>query len=279
MAGFVPFPDVPILDRGNPFTKGIIGCWPLNEKSPSSDAYDVSGYGEHGTRAATVKTAGGPYGNAFYNDLTAGAIVTMGTKVYCTFSEEFSVSWSQRVDSSPGSFPVPWQLRASGGGNFAFFAYSTESATYKTFAFGSGGNERVRGSYSTTAVGKYLTITVTYNGGIGALRTEFYDIYVNGELLTTTTAPALGDFAQATIIGSRNGGNPFDGIINNLIVHNRKLSSSEVKTYHSNPSSIYVQGIELSQWISGTFGPSLKAPIQSTKGIHSAIHGGGIING
>ena len=215
-----------LLDYGNPFTKGLVGLWLMNEGSGNT-IQDLSGNGNTGTFAGNTSWIAGPHGTCLTLDgandwvqLPAG-LPAFGTgdftiiaKVKCPQDNAF------RAFLSRGD--------AIGDGEALFYKDNTDRLRF----YGDSGSV----SATFDAAGDswpddvWTLVGVTRSGSL-------LTIYQNGVAggIDATAGADLNDAASWRIGASNSGSYDYVGEMEYIYIYNRALSASEIAQLYREP--------------------------------------------
>jgi len=200
---------------------GLVGYWPMDEAS-GTNIYDATSYGSNGSfydAPLWSETSRGGYGLNFdgsndrvtISDSSAWDLITNEISI-CAWIRPDTGSTSSRRDivARHGSAD-DWWLNLQDGGKVSFYAQNITGGVYKQ-------------SSGTVSENQWSHVVTTYNGSL-------VTFFINGTFNSTSTAS--GSFivsSNGVDISAGNG--PFDGIIDDVRVYNRALSSSEVQALY-----------------------------------------------
>lgn len=214
------------LQIEDPTESGLVGYWPFNSGSGTS-APDVSGNGNHGTLTngvtwSTTVNSTTTYDNPY-------SLSFDGTDDYVTVGDATSLNPSTAITISA------W-ANVSSLSSHPFIIDKGYASSYWLQLFSNGavefGGKAAAGSYLDSDAGGISTgswhhIVGTFDTTIDVIR-----IYINGTLAkeSTTASGDLGTNTNALIIGQQNNlsGSRFSGLLDDIRIYNRALSSTEV---------------------------------------------------
>ncbi|MFZ5985502.1 MAG: LamG domain-containing protein [Bacillota bacterium] len=240
MANQFVIPPLPVLDRKNPLTRGLVGCWSFFEGGGTT-VRDISGNGNTGTLlpAGSGPTwTTGKFGNALSFD---------GTDDYVEFSDNSATDFGA-TDSFTFLLWVKTNQTPSWEARFITFRVGGSQPLIDIGVNSNGtfGLQRARSSSgSGDEVG--LATTNSYNNGqwhhfavvrdVSADKFRLYvDANLDGEKIDSTT----GHFDTATKrLGYYYDGQYYNGLIDGVQIYNRALTSAEIRALYANPNIIY----------------------------------------
>jgi hypothetical protein len=214
----------------NNLNDDLIAYYPLEETS--GGVADVSNQKSNGTNNGADRGVTGKIGNAYDFELSENDYVAMNNVIYPTGANaDFSVSaWIKTESNSEQGFVLS-QYYAGGEGRTAF-GVNSGGLTYLWLG-GTGGG---------TAESSFgLTNGVWYNI-IGIRESGVIKVYVNGVLNATTSSVTVGMYNINSILGSGLSGETpfsmFDGLIDEVGVWDRALSSAEITQLYNSGNGI-----------------------------------------
>ena len=214
------------LDYGDP---SLVGYWPLDEGS-GTVAYDGSGNGNNGNWSGTTSGTSGYYspglnGGWAGNFNTSNGITNSSPSSALTVNN-FSISlwilptaipvggWAGLVLKETGTWP-------------SFYSISVDPTTGSTYGsiMANGGNRDSPGY--DMVLGVWQFVTYVHNNTVG---TDCF--YENGALVGCSGQALTPDIGAGTFdIGGANIG--FTGLMNDIRIYNRALSSAEVMALYN----------------------------------------------
>ncbi len=205
-----------------------VGIWSFDEGSGST-AKDSSGYGNNGTISGASYTSETPhkivgsgagkyalsFGGSGYIDCGNGASLNITGEITLE-------AWIKTSDWGPGyrgivaknlSDNTPWALRIN----------NTKQVIFNMNPSGQSWTLDLRFPQSSVD-GQWHHLVATYNGSVGA-------IYQDGKLINTQTVnfsinPAVGDNVEI-------GGGAFNGLIDEVRIYSRALTSAEIQKHYA----------------------------------------------
>lgn len=256
-----PKPTFPRLNKSHQLSQGLVSAWGYYEGSGSS-LNDLSGQSARGTFTSPGTLPSWTKGQSGYaiNFPNAGYI-DHGSANYGLANKSFSVLIVLKRNASGGSSETIW-----GQGSVADTDKSLHLHFFNDlFVFGFFGDDLITvGSFPDTT--NWHTWVATYDTGNKAK-----NLYQDGVNVGQSTAAAnfSGDSTTWTGKGPY-GGDPYNGLIDHVLVYNRVLSLAEIKALSSDSWAVYRQPDNRAM-----FGPyaSAGAPPPTTAQIYPAMQG------
>lgn len=207
---------------------GLVGYWKEDETSNGASPSDSSGNETTLTDAATVTRVAGKFGNA--GDFESGSsqyqYVADNTTLSITGSLTISV-WIKPESVSAGTWNIvgKWD-----GSNESYRLYQSTNQIVLEIESGN-----TITSTTTLTAGTWYHIVGSYDS-----TTQIAKLYINGTPETATSSgtipSSIGDDAGAFQIGAEDRNNTpknfYDGIIDEVRMYNRALSSLEIQQLH-----------------------------------------------
>jgi hypothetical protein len=212
-----------ILVAQEPGTAGLVGHYPVNEGSGTTTA-DASGQGHQGTLNGDVDWVDGMsgFGKALEFPGAGGNYVDSGTWDPSQGTGQLTVAaWMKWAGLTGGYQGVVakrdewsdadtmWQIELNNEtGSIGFSRYDS----YTDFGT------------NIPPVGDWQHVAVTFDG-------TTCEMYIDGKSVGTSTDFSFGPKTDAHVVFGavdQNGGNPFNGTIDEVYLYNRALSSAEV---------------------------------------------------
>ena len=223
-----------IINQLHPLANGLIGYWLMKEGS-GSGIYDISGKGNHGTlrNMSTNNQLSGWFGSSISFDGTNDDI-DCGNDKSLDVTTGFSVSVLIRP-TEVASYRTVLSKMITDNAHSTIYLYIYNNIVGLRL-YDSSGNQRNAVS-STIYVNNWYHVVGTYNG-------SSLKLYVNNILVDTElTVPTINVNTSNLFIGSseRWPGEEYQGIIDNIMMHNRGLLTSEVKQLHYEPEAIILK--------------------------------------
>ena len=205
--------------------RGLVGWWRFD-----GNLIDASGNGNNGTvGAGSAAYAAGKYGQSF-NFTGANSVKVPSIPAIFTLSTPFSVSfWTKE---STVSANINWQSTNTGNGR----GLSIGAGVFRL----ADGTNRKQVDTSDWGNGNWNHITAVYDGSNSSAGMKIYVNGVDTNATSTSNQTLSGiDHAGDLWIGSRLGIAAFMmGQIDNVMIFNRALPPSEIKTLHALGSPI-----------------------------------------
>ena len=247
MAGYLPKPPFPQLNKGLAGSKYIVGAWPMPERYIGT-LYDVSGRGHHATIQNGSPVMGdSPYGKALTNTTSDTMVAPnstdlsftdgSGNDTKCTILSVFkltSMTAGSGIILKDGfTAPREWNNWVWTTGYFAFTLYGGTSTNFIATQTDAG----------TITTNKWYTVISTYDGSEsnGGMK-----IYVNG--VRADTSPSSGGSYTGTVNAARDlglgsyadGNGSIAGQLANAVVwKGRELRGSEIRQLTADPFLMY----------------------------------------
>ena len=232
------------LNRAHPLAKGLVGCWPFNEGG-GDKAYDLSGYGNHGTLKnmafpPTITSGWNPGRNGMvlnfggtndYIDCGANASLNLGAS---DIPHSLELRF-KRADSDTNQFLLRKSGAPGSGNNCVFLAFSTVSPVNRLrMNLYDGVNDR--NWYTNTVFNdkKWHHVVATRVNTVISL-------YVDG-VLETSSSQTLGDCSNPSAplrIGSMKDDGYFAGSIDYVKIYNREVIANEIQHLYIDPYCIF----------------------------------------
>jgi hypothetical protein len=225
------------IKRGHPLTRGLYGCFLLNENSGrlvTDLARGVRGTVTESTPAVADVLPKWIGEGLEFNKAFSTQKVDCGTD--WSFPDDLTVVTSYRLATTTDDKML---ITKDASGQRAFNLYIGAAAGGLAFQINGGtGNDRSTYTY-TAAAGESKTVAASYRKSDKQLAT-----YVNGSLVKTQTADSasISSVTSSLEIGNWGWSGTFDGCFSGLIryayIYNRYLSPSEIAALYSDPYQI-----------------------------------------
>ena len=216
--------SIPVVLKLAAPAEHLVGAWSFDEASGPT-ASDSSGHGNDGDIAGAQHTTVGMYGGALAFDTEQDAVI---------------VPDSASLDATDGLTIEGWVRPNVLSGPLRSLAakQGDDGLAWGLFAAGPGGPPS---GHATTAVERYahgtakIALTPTWTHLATTYDGSRIRLYVNGRLVATTAqqGPLVTGSGDLTI--GNNGGDWFDGLIDEVRVYDRALSASEILTDLATP--------------------------------------------
>lgn len=231
------------------YTSQLVAYWPLNEASGTT-AFDLAG-GNNATYSGAL-TLGVP--GIATGDSDTAVNFTGGTAT-APYSSSLNPSvFTVEFWSTPGnlaaSYVASLQDRTTGRMGYAIMHNNGGNGVSWSVSFGqSPTTYSIIGGTTTVVVGTKYHVAATYDG-------TTIKLYVNGALETssvTTYQPATSAQPGFTM-GSRNGNNPANGVLEDVRIYSRALDASEISAVAVGgpPATVNVAPANITNSISGS---------------------------
>jgi hypothetical protein len=202
-----------------------VGHWAMNDNSPNTTVLDISGKGNHGTawqNTVNLNTTG-KTGDALTFDGTndfvdVGNIINSGAYT--------KVAWIKRADTATYNNII------SGDVAHAFYAPSTSS--FKLRAGHNGVWNEVEDSSGLVA-NTWYHVAITYDPDVDS---GTMVLYRDGSPIDTQISVPVPQASNTTYIGRYNSGYRFNGVIDNVMIFDRALTSDEIEFLYNGGSGI-----------------------------------------
>lgn len=250
-------PALPVLDRSNPISAGIVGAWPFSEYNVTN-IHDVSGRGHTGdvhtgspvmgasTFGQALSTNATNEGISFGNDndfsFTDGSNDVAGS-VFIKFKPD-NTSTYQHI-TGKDSLIREWTISFNSSGKLQMFLFDTNDVN------------RLGRTTDNGAItgGEWYSCLMTYDASGSSSGIK---LYLNGVRVDTTdnitgayTSTSNKAIDMTAFVRDNNDfGVP--GLMANLVMwKNRELTATDAKILHQNPFIMY-QEPDLMEWLGGT---------------------------
>jgi len=224
--------------------KGITSVhaqWHMNESSGTNVSDDgPNSYDGTATNMEDADWVAAKLNNGLRFD-GSNEYVDCGTIAQFERTDPFSIecwiktSTASRMIMSTANGTIGWELYIAGGGT-AFFSLNNNI---------SGGNRITRYSASSVIGGAWTHIVVTYDGSSTLAGTN---MYINGSLNNGSGTDALtGTTVSGAILalGRRSsGGLYFNGDMDEVVIYEKELSSSEITARHNSGTGTEDEGVD-----------------------------------
>lgn len=214
-------------------TAGLVGYWPFN-----GNANDASGNGNNGNvNGATLASDRFGNPNSAYSFNGAGNYISVATNPSLDFSinNKISVSlWIYPIAYAAGNFNKIFISKQSGSGTTqqGFNCWFNNGNAGMLIRNGSTDNFGGPAYGSALPLNNWSHLTMTYDTGTAKF-------YYNGNLIFTATGQTstIGNNSLDLLFGKANWNNinaePFNGVMDEIAIYNRALSSSEVNAIYT----------------------------------------------
>ena len=228
MGKYLVKPRVPILNRAHPLAKGLVACYPFFERG-GTVLRDVSGRNNHGTLVNSPAWVRTPRGSSLNFD-GANQYVNMPNKNLFTDTDVFSAEAWIRTSANGGPYNFINFMKADASD---YLLMDINSTVLRVSVRGSGG-VGISANGGTVNANTWYHIIVTYDGA--NVRN-----YINGSIVVTQPFTSLFNSFDYFQIGGRANDNYqyFSGLIDEVRIYNRVLSSKEITQLYANPNCIY----------------------------------------
>ena len=230
-----PLPGVQ-LDHFHPLSKGLVGCWLMNEKS-GSRITDLSGKGNHGKCVGHPKWGGSKFGGGLdfdggddYIELPSSVSNSLGGAGMVTISV-----WVRRDSINNRDSMLDLTIFATS--SKVFFDIQADNTVRLGGRADASDNFQYKKTIST------ISDTDKHNiVGILDIANDNIYIYIDGILQSVTGTPSWTQTTFDANTGSKQTlgtgaglTNFFDGLIDEIRIYNRALSPEEIKQLYNDP--------------------------------------------
>ena len=229
--------NVLIMSKNYPVNTNLVGYWKFDEGSGTT-ANDSSGNGNTGTLVSSPVWTNGIYGKAL--NFAGNSYVDAGNSSSTNPSTITIAAWVKLNDTSPTSYSriIERGGWASDHKTESYYMYQAQSTTNIGCEFTNASSKQIDLQVSSLNLNQWYHVACTYDGSSGKL-------YLNGVLRYSWDLGIIGNL-QTTIhpvrIGAdSNGGEKFNGTIDEVQVWNRSLASDEIKELYATISGNGVQ--------------------------------------
>lgn len=239
-----PYQKPPIgtqLDRNHPLTKGLIGCWIMNERA-GRRLTDYSGYNKHGTliNMANPWRESGLYfgGGAVYDYVQLPSMLPKPP--YTIIARVNPVTCGNAYEGNS----LVYQGTANNDlGTHFVIANASNYVSFKN----EGGNVVGSNNY-TVSLGVFQQLAATINAAGWAT------LYNNKTTLKTGSSGTNAPSNNPTYLGfwyNINGSTRFfNGLMDYVYIYNRDLSALEIESIYNNPYCFFEMQPDLYQYTS-----------------------------
>lgn len=220
------------LDRGHPLSRGLVGCWLVNDNPPVLGIlHDVSENGNHGTLVADTHIVPGKFGSCLSFDGT-GDYIQLSSLRNCTGQEWTFSLWVNF--SNILTDLIILSSEATGGADEIIQLFMS-SAT---------GSIRCYNDFNLATVGPVVTTGIWYHVAFSfSYSRQKAILFVDGKIVATDTSftnPGsiiglfrIGSYAHSSASKCHN------GQIDDVMIYNRALSASEVQQLYIDPFQMF----------------------------------------
>lgn len=207
----------------------IVGYWNF-DKDDNTTAYDWTDNNNDGIYQGDAYSGAGLYSNSLFLD---------GTGDYISISDDDSFDFTNTTDFTLSAWVKANSVKTTGiimkGNSSDRYSLVTREQflgnTYWEFEIESSGvTEDIETVYTA---GSWTYLVGTYNSADGNM-----SLYVNGDIAVSSLS-SLGDFSNSEPleIGQFQYNDPFNGEIDEVMIFNRTLNSTEIQDIYNNQSS------------------------------------------
>lgn len=243
--GFGGSISAPSCDPDGTLTAGLVGYWKMDEASwngTAGEVIDSSGTGNNGTAAGGVSTIFGKFGNAGNFNGSSGYVNTVNSVFFTT---EFTVeAWFYKSiwkdtgvpDLNAGRMEVilsKWDRLPSADVGYRFERWY--GGGYFGIIVSSGvdfGGVSANVPESSVPLNQWNHAVATFKGG------QFLRLYLNGSLVAESTSGIYSQVTDAANFPHKigvmsHGYGQFNGLIDDVRIYNRALSSQEISSLYN----------------------------------------------
>jgi len=207
---------------------GVVGSWHFDEGSGTT-AYDSSGNDNDGTLINGPTWVDGKFGKALQYD-GSDDYVEVPDSTSLDIPEGSKISITAWVKADAFNTPNLILAKATSGskGNYHFGVHNGQ---YLYFSFYNGGWRELRDDTTPLSTGTWYFVAVTFDSS-----TDECKLYINGNNVKTGSIPydLITNDESLTIARYLGGGNPWDGIIDELHIYNKILTQEEISDLYNN---------------------------------------------
>lgn len=222
------------LDWTNPINEGTVGHWAFNEGA-GSRVNDLSGYQNHGQINGATWTGEGLSFNGSSDYVSLGNALSLYPSSAITLAcwvKFNSVAGTQRMIDSYTGADYAWVL-----------GMGWTASTPEVYVYLNSSHENLD-STGTVSVNIWYFLTATYDSSNGYLA-----IYKDGFLDDDTTIAGGHPLVQAddnVVLGARSSLDSgwLNGVLANVQIWNRALSSAEIKSLYDDGEQLYLQPVQ-----------------------------------
>ena len=216
-----PKPGV-VIDPAHPLSRGLVGCWLMNEGSGSRVA-DISGYGNHGT---LVNMAPNTQGSGWGGGKSGGVLQFDGSNDHVRIS-------TAGFKQTAGTVIAIINPKTISGGSDYIFCYHDGSG--KVFLENESGNFRIGLGTSTIDTTADLLMNKSQQVGLTWSSNNYTAYYEGMPIQSSTFSGTPASTAEAWIGRWYAGSYNFKGAIDLLLYYNRALPAAEMKQLYHDP--------------------------------------------
>lgn len=204
---------------------GLVGYWKFN-----GNADDETGANNGSVNGAVLTD--GRFGSGYSFDGTNDYVVVEGTGSDLNITDTFSISvWvNPKLTSSKA---LICKGGSAGDPDYLIFHGSVAGAPINSFSFYDSSQWIDLSANASTSVNEFVHLVVTSNGSL-------LTTYIDGTKANTNSVNVLPSTSDDFYFGSQcdaGASNPFDGVLDEVLVFNRTLSSSEVSDLYQGTKS------------------------------------------
>jgi hypothetical protein len=223
-----------LIDYGSSLSQGLVGCWLMNEGG-GNKIYDLSGYDNNGTISGLTWQPS-KFGSALNGD-------GLGNHIDCGETNQIegilslSASFWAKVPNSTVT-ATEFLVAKYGDANDRTFAFYTNTSENIYFTAFNSNNDAALCWYTDAFLNKanvWRHIVGVYDG----INTR---IWADGVVGTSAALTGVTDSSTSNLIvfaEKISGSNDFIGSIDNIMIWNRALTTSEIKQLYAEPFCMF----------------------------------------
>jgi len=248
------------INKGHRLAKGLVGYWLMNENPGKlGKVYDSSGNRHTGTLVGDTQGVPGKFGPALefygtpYNLSDTDCVVIPDHPSLHFNGLDFSISIFFKTNAA-GSHPLIAKRDSVGTHDWALVVDDGVSPDVSMYLGESFGDTIFRALNASFPQGEWHRIVVTKSG-------TTYKLYRNGTYVGSDTSAQTWTDSDDIAIGAfqTDGNYGTKGIIDNVMIYNRALSTSEIAQLYTNPFGMFERD-ETILWQPGAGEPPVGNP-------------------
>jgi len=236
-------PKGAMLDRGHPFSKGLVGCWLMNEGG-GNKIYDLSGNGNTNDFVNSPIWVPGKFGSAVDFEKDSAQYTNFQNTAF-QVGVPFTITAWIKIETA-GIYQGIISTDSFGFVDAVYWGVEFDVASdnrlrihYGDGTGGALGDRRTldQNAGTTISAGVWYFVVGIMTGPITG------SLWINGISQSFTTSGTgglpIGYSVNPGGIGRMNSVNYFDGSIDNVMIYNRALSASEIQQLYLNPFCMF----------------------------------------